>query len=370
MSTEPAAARPDSGRVFFTRLRAARARRAAVRDTIRNESAYLVPGTYVMAGETLWRRRGTTLPEHLRSTKAWQHASRSERLREAVRRAVLPSTFRVVRTSSGEHRYPLAVVAFDGAPVLLDPTGGTVARFRANTPPRAAELRARLARHVPTPRFEEREGGRVVVEDFVPGTSLATLGPEDLWAVLRLLARRWAALTAGEAEGTWDSLLRATLSSCAGIEVPPLVGAALAHGFPTGAEGWPMVPSAPDAKLRNVVLSGDRGPVLIDLGDVRLDPAHSYLLGAVADGGPAALDRYLAGDLDDELAAIVGRPAAAWPPEPWSHIDALAVRTCVVTYQETGARRQLLEDGIRRRWTRVERTLRSSAAAPASPDAT
>lgn len=352
-------ARPIAARVRD--LRRAHEERSRELGRVRDAAAWLVPGPYVPVAPGLWRRVGTRLPDHLHRTKGHDARGLRRRAIDAAVAVVRPTAFVVRRTAAGRHAYPIAVAAYDGGTVLLDPRGGTVARLRTEPAPRADELRRRLARHVATPAFETVDDGHAVVEELVTGGTVLDLPAGEVEAVVRRLCADWAGLTAAEAGGTWDEVLDTTFEACAGLDLPEAVQAVVARGVPDEARGWPLVPAATDARLRNVVLR-DGVPVLIDLGDVRLEPCLAYPLGAVVDGGPALLARYLDGDLDDAFAELSAAAGRTWPPGPWSRLELLAVRTCVVTVQADGAAPERVAAGVRRRWRPVERALAARRA--------
>lgn len=345
--------------VRWRELRQADRERAEALDRVRGERARLVPGVYVPAGPSVWRRLGTALPGHLRRTKAHDARGPARRVLDGLRAVTRPGVLLVRRTASGEHRYPIAVATFEGGVVLLDPSGGVVARVRTGPDHEADALRRRLAAHVATAAFEPAEDGRVVVEEFVAGDAVLDLPADDLEDVVRRLCEGWTRLSAAEAEGTWDELLDTAVEACRGLDVPGPVRRVVEAGVPPEVRGWPLVPAATDARLRNVVRR-DGVPVLIDLADVRLEPWFAYPLGTVLDGGATLFGRYLAGGLDDVLGGLATAAGAAWPPAPWSRLDVLAVRTLVVTAQADGTEPSVLAEGVRRRWRPVERLLRAS----------
>lgn len=341
-------------------LHRAQRERSAALDRVRSQADLLAAGLYVPAGPTVWRRVGVRLPDHLRRTKSRDDRGRRRRVLDAARGVLRPPVFRVRRSEAQRHEYPIAVATFDGGVVLLDPGRGKVARTHAEAGGGDEELRRRLARHVATPEFSIEDDGRLLIEEFVDGDTVLDLPADEIEQVVRALVDGWTRLTAAEADGTWDDLVDTAVSLCSGLDLPPEVLAAVERGVPDTARGWPLVPAATDATLRNVVLR--RGePVLIDLGDVRLEPSFSYPLGAIADAGPRVITTYLAGGLDDALAPLAAAVGTSWPPSPWSRLDLLAIRTCVVTLQAVGRDRDALTEGINRRWRPVRRALEQRA---------
>lgn len=349
--------------------------RRRIRALVTAEARYLRPGPYVRAGSRLWHRPWAHLPEHLVRTKGFPRRSWRRRLVDGARGMLTPSWFWVRRRPGTTQRYDIAVATSDGGLVLLDALGGRAARIDSSLPVESLALRQRFARHVPSPSFEVHEGGRVVVEELVAGRYVDPDQTPETIAALSALADRWTQLVRAEAEDTWEELLRATVEACRGLDLPPAVLRTLRAGVPVEVLDWPRVPSAADATLRNVVLT-PTGPVLIDLGDVRLEPAHSWLLGAVADGGPPLLAYYLDGGFDRQLHELTSQaarstaPGAAWPPGPWTREDALAVRTCVVTALEADGDQARLVTGVRHRWRRLENDLTTARAALGSRGAT
>lgn len=332
-----------------------RATRAAVR--ARPE---LTPGLWVAAGDALWRHWREPVPEHLRRTKA-----RAPGLRAAVRELVLPRFF--VARGTPARPFPLAVAAYDGAVVLLDPAGGRVARTLPDGDVAGyRERRTRFAAHLGTPDFTVTPG--LLVEGYVAGDHLPDLAPAAQVAVLADLLRRCAGLAAAAAagDGTAAADLAAVADHVGAVGLP----ADLRHHLTrlpltTWAAGWPLVPAATDATVRNLVVVAGRA-VPIDVGDLTPGAFFEYPLGMVANARPHGLAAYLAGELDEEVAALFAAAGATWPLDAEGRVTLLAVRVALATLadvrsapERTGgvgpAEATLFAAGASRRWRNLWR---------------
>lgn len=340
----------------------ARARRSAARGAVRSLEGRLRPGRYVMAGDSLWRHHRAEVPEHLRLTKGRTGTGPGGGVRAAAARTaravVLPSGFRA--RGGPPDGFSLAVATYDGGVLLLDPDGGRVARTvpPGGLPAGYAEMRERFGAHLSSPTFEVVDGGSLVVESFVPGRHLLDLPAEEQVEALRRLLRATADLTAAEGGGTCAGLVRAAVEAAGRTEVPGRV-AELLSAVPAVelAGSWPLVPTATDATVRNLLVQADGTPVPIDLGEVRLDPFVLYPVGMVANARPAGLSAYLAGELDPEVAALFGAAGGHWPLTGDGREALLALRVCVVGAQEAGAPGTMDDEqftrAVARRWANL-----------------
>ena len=352
----------------FARLARTRAARARIRDVVRRESRLLRPGLYVMAGDKLWRHWRSALPVHLRQTKGRPAGTGSAgrtsepwhtQLQRRLLGLALPSAFWNGRGGADATGYPLAVATYDGGVVLLDPDRGRVARRHAGGafPPTYTELRTRLGRHLELPAFEVRDGGRLVIEDFVRGQHFLDVGTARQVEVLREITRRYARLTANESEGVCSDLVSATMSAARRAPLPPELSRLLdLVPVEKAAGSWPMVPSAMDATVRNLIVVDGR-PVLIDLGDVRLDPFFAFPIGMIANARPDGLAAYLDGELDSDVAALFAAAESTWPLSHGGREALIGVRICIASYQEATASGRLDSDvfaeAATRRWSNV-----------------
>lgn len=332
---------------MLTGLRRARASRSATRAAVRRRADLLRPGPWVAAGEALWRHRSAAVPEHLHRTKA-----RGSDWRALVREAALPRRFRVPGPG-GRGGYPLAVATYDGAVVLLDPAGGRVAR---TLPPDVdvagyRDRRTRFGAHLGTPAFTIEPG--LLTEAYVAGGHVLELAPRAQVTVLADLLARCAALTAAEGSGSAEADVRAVTAHVATAELPADLRRHLTR-LPLAelAAGWPLVPAATDATVRNLVVVDGRA-VPIDLGDLAPAAFFEYPLGMVANARPHGLAAYLAGDLDREVDALFAAAGASWPLDDEGRVTLLAVRIALATLARSGRGPEATErfaEGAARRW--------------------
>jgi hypothetical protein len=272
----------------------------------------------VASGTHVWRRIGTPLPSHLRRSKVM---------------GIRPGAGAGV--SHGAGVWPLAVRAFlelvppvmfrwgaegdEGGfeiaysrrreVVLIDPgERGVVRASGARYDERYAELRSRLARHLPCPRFELVDGGRRLRDEFVEGVHFLELDGDARLAVARRLFRRYARLARHEGEGSSSALFQSIHAAVDRADVPAALRADVSRAsLLARSGGWPLVPTGVDISPDNVVIV-DRQPVLIDLAKVGLWPFFlgpvRFLLG-MGVGGHAGdremLDAFRSGLLDPDL---------------------------------------------------------------------
>lgn len=306
-----------------------RRRRRADRDAVRGVADQLRPGLWVATGPAAWRRAGTPVPAHFDRTKGFE--TRTPRTPRAAARAGVGRVARAVLLPAwfwnGRGRaagFPIAFVAHEGHLLLLDPQTGRIERRygTASVPEAYESLRRRFERHVASPAFRVGDDGRSLAEQFVEGEHLLDLPAPDQDAVVRDLLRGYAELTRHERES--DSTDR----------VVPAVELALAADVPrdlrdllrevdlrSAARGWPLVPSATDPHVKNVIAVDRRTFVPIDLANLRLDPFFSYPVGVVAQARPHVLEGYLGGVLDAELRALFEAAGTSLPPtERWREL--------------------------------------------------
>lgn len=324
----------------------------------------LRPGLYLRSGETVWRRWSVALPEHLRLSKAQRDTSATgpptsralNFIGAVVQRLLPPVVFWVDRQGAGT--YPIAVATHDGGVVALHPEEGKVARTYGSRHLDAeyTALRTRFSRHLPTPSFEVSPDGRLLTEDFVRGQHFAGLGEADQLQVVRRVLRSYASLTEHEGEG--DCHAAVTDAVRAVREGNPPAGVAdLLSGFDLARRSapWPLVPSATDASVKNLIITGDGRPVAIDLGNLRLDPFFSYPLGVVTTARGVVLEQFVAGGLDEELTALLGAAAPDFPLHGAGPEALLALRLAVVSRRAattTGSFVQaVFDDSLARRWS-------------------
>lgn len=346
----------------FARVRAARKRTRAL---VRQEEAFLRPGIYLRSGETVWRHWRVALPEHLRLSKVRREtgaaSNQPARLRTGLATAfqsVLPPVaFRTSRHVSGTH--PIAVAAHDGGLVLLDPEGGKVTRTHASRPVDSAyvDLRARFSRHLPTPDFEVSPTGRFLTEDFVLGAHFAELDDSEQIRAVKSIFSAYASLTAHEREGDCHAAVTSAVHAVA-VGSPPAGYLELLGGknLPEWARTWPLVPTATDASVKNLIITGEERPVPIDLGNIRLDPFFYFPVGVVIMARGSVLQAYLAGGLDEELAALMRAAGSDFPVDPGR--EALLALRLALTSRREALTSGVLDQGtfdraLVRRWAQL-----------------
>lgn len=332
---------------MLTGLRRARASRSATRAAVRSQADRLRPGVWVAAGEALWRHRAEPVPDHLRRTKA-----RGRGARALVREVALPRWF-LVRGPGGRDGFPLAVATYDDAVVLLDPRGGRVARTLPDDVDVAGyrDRRTRFGAHLGSPEFTIEPG--LLTEAYVAGEHVLELAPEGQVAVLADLLTRAAALTAAEGAGSAREDVEAVLAHVAAADLPEDLRHHLTR-LPLAdlAPGWPLVPAATDATVRNLVVVAGRG-IPIDLGDLAPAAFFEYPMGMVANARPHGLAAYLGGELDREVAALFAAAGSEWPLDEEGRVTLLAVRVALATLAATGSGPDAtvrFAEGAARRW--------------------
>lgn len=343
----------------WERLLRTHALRAGRRDLIRTEEDLLAPGLYLRSGETVWRHWRARLPDHLRLSKSGQgHASASprQRISSTVQRWLPPLALRVGRDSRGP--FTIAVAADDGGLVLLAQDRGQVARTYGSREIDSdyVALRRRYERHLPTPSFEVAGEGRLIVEEFVVGRHFAELAPSHQVDVAKEVFARYTSLTRDESEGfaqDWvEESLRAVREGNAPAEVAQLLQA---EGLPLSSPQWPTVPSATDASVKNVIVRPDGSPVLIDLGNLRLDPFFYYPVGLVAMARGHVLEQFLTGDLDAELNELYAAAGARPPLGEDGKKALLALRLAMTSHREAVSHgpfdQTVFDAALARRWS-------------------
>jgi hypothetical protein len=346
--------------------RALTARRRSSLARVRRARAELRPGLYLAHGDAVWVRVGTRLPAHLRETQeglrfdgpAARDAGALERLRSGVGRTarrLTPPFLTSVTRSRGS--FTIAVRTFDDEVVLLDPAGGNAARTLPSwqDPVRYASSRQRLGEHVPIPRASVR--GRLVVEEFVQGSHFVDATRDVQLAAARRLLTSYAALTRATAHGSCAGVLDDVGSMVQDVSLPADLRTTLERSdVLRRAREWPLVPSATDSNVKNVVVHPDGRATLIDLGDVRPEPFFSYPLGVIESARGAVLDAYGRGELDAELGALLEAGGAPSSLDAEAREALLAVRVLLAVLN-TARREGVLDDPdeiarlVRRRWS-------------------
>lgn len=326
----------------ITRVRAAR---RGTRARVLQDDALLRPGWYLRSGETVWRHWRAPLPEHLRLSKgetrqtpARSNAPRALRIvSSTLQRAFPPVTFRSRR---GSGTYPIAVAADDGGLVLLDPARGRVARTYGarSIDPEYVELRRRFERHLPTPAFEVVDDGRLLVEEFVEGSHFAGLDGPDQASVVRGVFRRYASLAAHEGEGDSRGSVSAALAAVRAGQLPDEVHDLLGSPELVSMSGrWPLVPSATDASVKNLIITSSGSATPIDLGNIRLDPFFYYPVGLVTMARGEVLTQYSAGRMDDAVGTLFSAVGCPYPLDERSRSVLLALRSALTSHREATA---------------------------------
>lgn len=339
------------------RLSRARGARRRTRELARTAEHLLRPGLYLRAGESVWRHWRAALPPHLRQSKLGARSGTPRALLAAAAHRLLPPlVLRVGRGRGGI--FSIVVSADDGGLVLLAPAEGQVARTYGSrrVDDDYVDLRRRFETHVATPRFEVRDGGRLLVEEFVHGRHFLDLEPDHQLGVVRDLLRRYAVLGTHEGEGDSRVRVATTLAAVSRGSPPGEVAELLATPrIEAWSRAWPLVPSATDANVKNLIVRPDRTPVLIDLGNIRLDPVFYYPVGVVVMARGHVLDRFLAGDLDDELHALVPGGTVRGRLDDESRRSLLALRVAMVSHRRAGVSgtfdRTAFDDILAYRWS-------------------
>lgn len=333
--------------------------RAYRRELIRAEEDLLAPGLYVRSGETVWRHWRARLPAHLHLSKAVRRAAKAsprQAIASMVHRWLPPLALRVARDSQGP--FTIAVAADDGGLVLLAPEHGRVARTYGSREIDGdyIALRRRYMEHVLTPRFEVAEGGRLLIEEFVQGRHFADLPPEGQVDVVKKVLTRYASLTRDEGEDPAQDWVEESLHGVEKGNAPAEVGRLLStRDLRLTATQWPTVPSATDASVKNVIVRPDGSPVLIDLGNLRLDPFFYYPVGLVAMARGQVLDEYLTGGLDAELDELYAAARALPPVGKDGRTAVLALRLAMTSHRDAvavgGFDQAVFDAALARRWS-------------------
>jgi hypothetical protein len=292
-------------------------------------------GVFVAGADGLWRRLGTPLPGHLRRTRSTAASAlvAVRRPRDAVDDAArlalrLAPPWLWVSRSRGE--CSVATPTFEGEVLLLAP-GRIVARTMPAPGPDYADRRRRYARHVHTPGFSLEDG--LLVEEFVDGRHFDDLGPRKQVRTLRKVVAAYARLTRAESAGDGRELLDEAVELVATAprpaSFPPVeaLRSAAAHPFP-------LVPSAADPQVRNVVVTRRTRPVVIDLPVMILAPFLAFPLGLLVSAGPPALRAYHDGAFDDELARLLAAAGSPLVPTEATRRVLLALWASVTTRYE------------------------------------
>lgn len=339
------------------RFALARRMRRETRALARTEEHLLRPGLYLRAGESVWRHWRAHLPLHLRQSKIGKRAyTPRTAVAKAIQQIVPPLAFRVRQDLGGS--FSIAVSADDGGLVLLAPEKGLVARTYGSGQGDGAyiDLRRRYEKYVATPRFEVTAGSRLIIEEFVHGQHFLELGPDARLSVVRHLFRRYALLSKHEGEGDSANRVRTALAAVSQGHPPAEIAACLATPLlEVWSRAWPLVPSATDANVKNLIVRPDQTPVIIDLGNLRLDPVFYYPVGVVVLAREHVLDRFLAGDLDQELHALFPENMAQHEFDQESRRSLLALRIAILSYRRATAAgafdQALFDDTLTRRWS-------------------
>lgn len=347
-----------SGR--FARLSATRHAREETRDLVSAQMDRLQPGWYVRAGETIWRHWRTALPLHLRlskSTPARPARGGPARASAVIQRWLPPVVLRVRRGGSGT--FSVAVAADDGGVVLLDPEHGTVGRTYGSGPVSAEYLmlRRRYERHLQSPRFDVVDGGSLLLEDFVQGAHFAAASPESQINAMRVLLQRYAALTKSEGESTCQDWVRSAVYAVATGTVSGQIQALLGGDVIALSKHWPLVPSATDASVKNlIIVRGDR-PVPIDLGNLRLDPFFYYPIGVITMARGAVLEHYLNGGFDEQVAELFAAAGSTFSCNGRMRLTLLALRMALTSNRETNRAgpydQATFDHAFHRRWSQL-----------------
>lgn len=253
-------------------------------------------GFYVNDGPTLWRHSAASVPTFLAATKA----GRKPRVRRPR-----PLPIFVAGTGSAT----LAVKTFEGGGVYLDLENQTVTRTYPATSPVTEQhirLRQRFERHTDAPPGRFADDGLSHTEPYVEGRHLEQLPASLQEEAVRRLFRDYARLVAAEGAGDATGSMQASIRECLQLELP----AALANRA-RGAVQWleqveiPLIPSAREANLKNLIVASDHRVSPIDLGDLAVLPSIWYPIGIVCEAPHAISQLLLAGGLDSEISSLL-----------------------------------------------------------------
>ncbi|WP_053384677.1 hypothetical protein [Leucobacter celer] len=344
---------------------------ASARATIREAAPKLRGGLYVKGGARLWRRiGGPPLPEHVRLTKAAVRSPRSSAGRLTTARRFLRDLRQCIWLPGASGNAEIAIVAFDGGTVLVDPRGGRVFRTYGGDAidERYLGWRRAFTRHVAAPAFEVADDGRTLVEEFVDGRHLLELAPAERIETLRALLLAYAALTAAEGDpGASRGDFAARLQRAVDRAAPP----GLREAWRETDAAWlergdiPWVPSAYEAAAKNLMVRPDGSPAPIDLGDLQPEPFFAYPIGIVVASGDEVIRAFLDGALDPELTALFAAAGCPWAATAEQRSGLLLARTvhAAICDGESGA--EPAADSLARRWRDLAQAL---VTAPPAPD--
>jgi hypothetical protein len=311
-------------------LRELRGIRAA-RALVRRERGRLRPGLYLACGRDgeVWRHWRQRVPAHLHRTKV-DPGMRGRVPRAPLRRVrrglvralqfMLAPGVAWLRDGRADRRFAIAVAARDGGCVLLAPTAGLVARRPpwGPLPRRQLELAARWSDHFTGPEVEMAPDGHWMLERYVEGDHLGSLPVDVQLEVVRRLFAAAARLAAAAGEGDAEPLYAPMLRS----EVHPSLPEQLRDHLGAHRDDlrtWPLVPTAADCHVRNLLVTPDRTPVLVDTWPFELRPFF-YDPVYLATHAPPALPHlryaFLDGAFDAELVALFGAVGLVLDPAP------------------------------------------------------
>jgi hypothetical protein len=243
---------------------------------------------------------------------------------------------------AGAEGFPLAVASADGGCVLLDPGRGLVARQVGwgPLPDVQYELHARFSRHVPTPQRSALSGDGWMEERFVAGMSLRSAPVATQIEAARVLFDAYTSLTRAAARDTAGPHLQWLASSELANRLPSEVRSDLAGlcELPP-PKGWLLTPSAADVHPRNLILTHQGGPVLIDYWPFELRPFFYdpvCFAGRLPREMRSLRDAYLAGVLDEELVGLFEAAGVRLDPTVEARRALLAVALVLRAVREIG----------------------------------
>lgn len=253
----------------------------------------------------------------------------------------------------------VVIAAFDGGLVVLDPTQGTVRR-RYGTGPVSEQYigwREAFTRYVTAPAFTVSRDREVVTEEFVQGDHLLDVDVATRMKALRELLFQFAELTRAEGrspDGPVGELLRDAVTHAS---LPRDYRDLYDRSTVDWLDPMAWVPSAFEATAKNLVVSTDGLPIPIDLGDLCPSPSFLYPVGMISAAGPQLVERYLHGELDDAVKALLSASGQTYRPEPADRVGLLLVRLAYAAFRDCsspdGLDREAFAQSVERRWAEL-----------------
>ena len=332
----------------------ARRRRA----TAKAHGPHLRPGLYLRSGRRVWRHVRQPVPPHVDVSKGRTSArTRVQRYAPTRRRgarmrlARLPEAlvlpwFWNPRSVGAQQGYPLLCPTGQQSCVLLDPVNARVGRPDGAARISAADekLHRRWSRHVPAPGLLIDRTSGWLLESFVEGHHLGSLSIKTQLGALGALLRSYAELVTHEGRGDSRHLVDTLLAPEVLDQLPETLTTRLKPStIRVRAKGWPLVPSVGDPQARNLVVSHDGQPHLIDVFPMTEQPffVDPLLIVARRSRLSPTLQALLDGALDDELSQLFAAAGCRAPSTRPAREEMIALALLL-----SDAARQLEDDKL------------------------